>query len=332
MNTRWVLPAAFSLIFVAAAAAQHEHRTGQQQAHHGMPHKVAEAAGLYSHIDAAGRTITVRVGPVSLPANSDHNAVAQAPDMHLEIPFDGWLIAYHPRLTDASGKTLPSRLLHHAAFWNVSRSDFLCPNKEEHIFGAGGEMSDWSALPGFGYPVSKGTRIRVNTMFHNPTQTDYPDVHIEVVMEYRLADGGVQLKSAYPAWFDVMECGDSGYDLKPGLNTATGRFMLKHAGTLLGVGGHLHDYGLGLDLVNATRNETVATLAPQLDSEGRIRSMPIVTFLDRGGYRLIRGETIRVTATYDNPTGKPLPDGAMGIVVGYFLPDNDAEMSVYQRK
>jgi hypothetical protein len=98
------------------------------------------------------------------------------------------------------------------------------------------------------------------------------------------------------------------------------------------VGGHLPYYGLRLDLVNATRNETVTTLVPHLDSQGRIRSIPIVTFLDRGGYRMIRDETIAVATIYDNPTGRKRPDGAMGIVVGYFLPDNDSEMSVYQRK
>ncbi len=42
--------------------------------------------------------------------------------------------------------------------------------------------------------------------------------------------------------------------------------------------------------------------------------MPIVTFADRGG--LAKGEVLQVTATYDDRTGKPLPQGAMGIVVG----------------
>lgn len=318
------------LVCAAAAAAQHEHHA-PPQGHHGGNHAIAENVKLVSSDNPAAQSITVRLGPLNLPANSDHSAVAQAPDQYLDIPFDGWFIAYHPRLTDAAGNTIPGRLLHHVAFWNVSRSDFLCPNKEEHIFGAGGEMNDWPALPGFGYPVTKGNRIRVNTMFHNPTDTSYPEAYIEVVMEYRRADGGVQLKSVYPTWFDVQECGNSGYDLVPGSNVTTGSFTLKHTGTLLGLGGHLHDYGVKLDVTNATRNEPVATLASKVDEAGRILAMPIVTFLAQGGYRLNRGETVRVTATYDNRTGKPLPDGAMGIAVGYFLPDNDAEMVVHRR-
>ena len=323
----------FAVIFLyaAVAAAQHEHHTSPPQGHHGGHHAVAENVKLATSDNPAAQSITVRLGPLNLPAQSDHSAVAQPPDLYLDIPFDGWIIAYHPRLTDAAGNTIPGRLLHHVAFWNVSRSDFLCSNKEEHIFGAGGEMNDWPALPGFGYPVAKENRIRVNTMFHNPTATSYPEAYIEVVMEYRRGDSGAQLKSVYPTWFDVKECGNSGYDLAPGPNVTTGNFTLKHTGTLLGVGGHLHDFGIQLEVLNATRNEPLATLASTLDAAGRILAMPIVTFLERGGYRLNRGETVRVTATYDNRTGKALPDGAMGIAVGYFLPDNDAEMLAHRR-
>lgn len=329
---RYVIEVACMILFCGvAASAQHEHRSSQPQGHHGAHHKVAENATLEWRDDSTAQTITVRLGPLNLPANSDHHAVAQPADQYVEIPFEGWIIAYHPRLTDAAGAQLPGRRLHHVAFWNASRSDFLCPNKEEHIFGAGGEMNDWPALPGFGYPVARGERIRLNTMFHNPTDTDYPETYIEVVMEYRRADSSAQLKSVYPTWVDVKECGDSGYDLTPGKNLNTGEFTLKHSGTLLGVGGRLHDHGTLLNLFNTTRDEYVASLAPQLDAMGRIIAMPIVTFLDRGGYRLNRGEAMRVSAAYDNRAGKPLPDGAMGIVVGYFLPDNDAEMTAHRR-
>src|SRR5262249_6627487 len=85
------------------------------------------------------------------------------------IPITGWLLAFHPEIVDASGGIVPGAVLHHVAFWNENRSDFLCPNKDEHIFGAGGELTDWAAVPGFGYRVQKDDRIRVETMIHNPT-------------------------------------------------------------------------------------------------------------------------------------------------------------------
>ncbi len=79
-------------------------------------------------------------------------------------------------------------------------------------------------------------------------------------------------------------------------------------------------------LETTTRNENVATLNARIDDHGRLLSIPIAYFLQTGGYRLNKGEALKVTATYDNISGHFLPEGAMGIVVGYFLPDNDAEM------
>jgi len=58
---------------------------------------------------------------------------AAAAGSGLEVPVDGWLLAYHPKLVDASGGAVPGTVLHHVAFWNENRADFLCPNKEEHI-------------------------------------------------------------------------------------------------------------------------------------------------------------------------------------------------------
>ncbi|HVO80508.1 MAG TPA: hypothetical protein VMT28_07245 [Terriglobales bacterium] len=307
------------LVFWAATAAfaQHEH-------HMAMPHDAA--AELDIHDDPAAQVLTIRLGPVRLPAHSDHMAVAQPADFFFPIPFDGWLVAYHPRLTDESGQALSAPLLHHVALWNTQRSDFVCPNSEEHIFGAGAEMNDWPAVPGMGYRVHPHDRMRVSSMFYNPTATDHLQTYLEVKMEYRLA-ANTQLKSVYPAWFDVKQCAeDDRYDLKRGPNITSGSLTLDYSGTLLGVGGHMHNYGTQLVFDNVTRGQNIATLDAQLDDQGRLISIPVVYFLDRGGYHLEKGETVKVTARYQNDSGRELPMGAMGMVVGYFVPDKDAEM------
>ena len=141
------------LALAVAARAQHEHG---EHGHHGMAHKAATGVKLEVQDDPAVQSILLRVGPMKLPAHSDHMTVAQPPDLYWVIPIHGWLVGYHPRLVDAAGNAVPGRLLHHVAFWNTRRSDFLCPNKQEHIFGAGGEMNDWPAVPGYGYRVQKG--------------------------------------------------------------------------------------------------------------------------------------------------------------------------------
>jgi hypothetical protein len=296
----------------------------------GMHHTMANGVKIEQKID--GHTITVRIGPMHLPANTSHMKMPQPPDLEWQIPIDGWLLSYSPRLVDANGNAVPGRVLHHTAFWNENRADFLCPNKEEHIFGAGGEMTNWAEVPGFGYRVQMGDTIRVETMIHNPTDTPYDDVYLEVAIPYTEVSSGAKVKSVYPTWMDVKSCGNSGYDLPAGNSEQTGTVTVKYSGVLLGVGGHMHDYAERLVLEDATRKETVATLDAKVDDRGNLLSMPTVLFLDRGGYKLAAGDGLKVSATYNNTTGKLLRDGAMGIVVGYFLPTDDSLMAALRRK
>ena len=328
---------AFCIAFLAAAAAlpaqpQHEHGGFMQE---GMHHAIAKGVKLDQEMDQSAHTITLRVGPMTLPANTDHMKMPQPPDLTWEISFDGWLLGYTPRLVDAAGGEVPGRVLHHVAFWNENRADFLCPNKEEHIFGAGGELTNWTVIPGYGYYVKKGDRIRIETMVYNPTATSYDKVFLEVHIPFVEVPLGAKAaplpRSVYPTWMDVQSCRNSGYDLKPGKNVTTGTVQVKYDGILLGVGGHMHDYAKQIVLEDATRNETVATLDPTVDDKGELLSMPVVTFFDKGGYKFASGDTLKITATYDNPTGKLLRDGAMGIVVGYFVPTNDTLVTALRR-
>src|SRR5260370_12750163 len=139
-------------------------------------------------LDVATHTITLSVGPMTLPAHTGHTKMPQPPDLLWTIAVDAWLLAYTPRLVDSNASEVPGRVLHHVAFWNKNRSDFLCPNKEEHIFGAGSEMTHWAQIPGYGYRVQKGDQIRVETMVHNPWDTAYDKVYLEVKIPYAAAE------------------------------------------------------------------------------------------------------------------------------------------------
>ena len=46
------------------------------------------------------------------------------------------------------------------------------------------------------------------------------------------------------------------------------------------------------------------------------------------GVRVEPSHTYRVTAVYDNPTGRVLHDGGMGAIGGLFVPDRDAQWPV----
>ncbi|HXT76039.1 MAG TPA: hypothetical protein VN780_07080 [Candidatus Eisenbacteria bacterium] len=310
---------------------QHSHDGGFMQG--GMHHVVAKGVSLDARLDVATRTIILREGPMSLPANTSHMKMPQPPDVYWTIDFDGWILSYAPKLVDANGQSVPGSVLHHTAFWNTNRADFLCPNKEEHIFGAGGELTNWMQVPGYGYRVQKGDKIRIETMVHNPTAASYDRVYLEVSIPYQDAAqaAGFPLKNYYPAWMDAKSCGGSGYDLPAGQSEKSGTVRIKYSGVLLGVGGHMHDHAKQLVLENATRKETVATLPAKVDAQGHLLSMPTVLFFDRGGYKFSAGDVLKIDAAYDNTTGKPIPDGAMGIVVGYFVPAADAVMAALRR-
>lgn len=324
----------FALLFAVAlsliAASARPQAEQQEVRHHGMmhaseSHPISATAHLAVSENSTAHELTLRIGPLSLPAHADHNSLPQPPTTWLSIPFTGWITAYHPSLADSKGQALPNHLLHHVAFFNTARADFLCPDKEEHIFGASAEMSDWPAIPGYGYRVQKGDRIRITTMFENSTSQSYREAFLQVRVDYQLSNEGPALRDIYPAWFDVMECGESAYDLPSGVSTKTGQFKLPYSGRLLAAGGHLHDYGDWLVLKNDSTNQTIATVESTLDSAGHLISMPVEVFAGHGGIPLHRSDLINVTDAYDNPTSKLIPGGAMGIVVGYFLPDDESQ-------
>ena len=309
---------------------EHMHHGGFMQG--GMHHAVAKGVRLDAKVDAAAHTVTLRVGPMNLPAHTSHMKMPQPPDLVWEVPMDGWLLAYHPKLV-ASGNGVPGTVLHHVAFWNENRADFLCPNKEEHIFGAGSEMTDWAEIPGYGYRVIKGDKIRIETMMYNPTATSYEKTHLEVVIPFQETSdaAAAHRKNVYPAWMDVKSCGDSSYDLPAGKSEKTGTVTVMYDGVLLGVGGHMHDYGKQIVLQDASRRQTVATLDAKSDAQGHLESVPVRLFVQEGGYKFASGDVLKISAAYDNPTGKLLRDGAMGVAVGYFVAADDAKMAALRR-
>src|SRR5512146_2056961 len=76
----------------------------------GMDHShMRMAAGRRIHVedDATLHALTVRVGPIKLPAHTGHMQARQLAPQMLEIPFDGWITAYHPALEDVAGTKIP---------------------------------------------------------------------------------------------------------------------------------------------------------------------------------------------------------------------------------
>src|SRR5438046_4787460 len=170
-------------------------------------------------------------------------------------------------------------------------------------------------------------------MMYNPTATSYDKAYLEVAIPFQEAsDAAAPRKNVYPAWMDVAACGNSGYDWAAGKSEKTGTVTVKYDGVLIGVGGHLHDYGKEIVLQDVSRRETVATLDATSDAEGHLESVPVKLFVQESGYKFANGDVLKISATYDNPTGKLLRDGAMVIAVGYFAAGDDTKLATTRQR
>ena len=97
-------------------------------------------------------------------------------------------------------------------------------------------------------------------------------------------------------------------------------------GRLLGVGGHLHDYGVRVRLKDAETGKVLTEVEATRDSAGKVSKVSRHLFGVTGeGLKLKGNHRYRVVGEYDNPTGETLVKGAMAHMVGLFVPDDMAK-------
>jgi len=225
---------------------------------------------------------------------------------------------------DEKGHGLPNHLLHHLDFYNTARRSILRPEFMEIMFATGSELQEWLCPTGTGYHMNGAEEIVMEAMVANETGVSYRNVYLEVRMNYTPYSEQASMKSIFPLVFIIHRNkeGKATFDLRPGLNLVSNEAVIPQSGRLLMVGGHLHDYGREIKLENATRGEPIVVLEPKLDDQGKFLSLPVVSLEGGGGYAVKRGETLKLTAIYENPTSFDIGDAAMGWIVGAFLPDH----------
>ena len=262
---------------------------------------------------------TIDIGPLSLPAHSGHGEMGQPSAVAMELPIDGWIRGLRYELIDERGTELPKGTLHHL--------NLIVPTHRElfsdimlRIGAAGPETSPYT-LPSFlGYRVHPGDSLLITAMLHNETHTGYEGVRLRVHLAMSPATSWLRPLSIKPVYLDVMPpAGAHSFDLPPGRSSKTWEGRPAVAARLLAVGGHLHEYGTALRLEDVSSGEVIWTARPKLDDHGKVVGMPRRYFLPFG-VRLDPDHVYRLTAEYDNPTGKPLPDGGMGALGGIVLP------------
>lgn len=296
----------------------------------GRPHPAPPAAAPHMDIrvDSAHSRIIVTAGPFRLPAmdpNMDMSDMAPNDVMPFAWPVDGYLRGFSVRMRDAAGDTLPRDILHHLIGVNFDRRQLVYP-AVERLFGWGAETDPVELPASMGVPMHVGEKLGMYAMFHNETGKDIDAAYLEVTLLYTPAKGHNVL-SVMPFYVDVNNHigGVTTFDVPPGKSTHSYQFELPIAGKLVGIGGHIHDYGSSLELQDATNGKVLARLKARRDHDGRVKGVGRFIFgFNSDALSLQAHHPYRVVAVYDNPTKETFKDGGMGHINGAFVPADGA--------
>jgi hypothetical protein len=324
MRPRTALTGGIAALAVLATTATLTHTQAPSAPVAPAPH----APGLRLVMDQANHDLVMEVGPVDLPGDGEHH---QLPAYHATFPVDGWLHGYRVEMVDAQGRQVPRRLLHHVNVIIPSQRELFSPIMLR-LAAAGQETAPVSLPRMLGYRVQRGQEVIVTVMEHNPTSTDFQGVKLRLHFGYTPASAMLKPISVFPFYMDVMPPASlHSWDLPPGRSSRSWEARPAVAGRILGVSGHLHQYGTDLRLEDVTAGKVLWDAKPQLDRDGEVVGMPATMFIWQLGVAVRPDHVYRITAEYFNPTGDTIPGGAMGALGGAVVPDGGARWPAVDR-
>ncbi len=281
-------------------------------------------------VDSAAHEIAIELPPVGhlgrgMHHGSGEHAHAPEPPVSLvALPVGGFAYGFRVEVKDGAGRALPSELIHHVNLIDPDSRELFLPISRRVL--AAGRETGAQRMPWlfFGVPLEAGQRLIVVALLHNPTGQDFHDVRVRLVLQYTPEGRPWPFFEGYPFQLDVaFPAGDKSFDLPPGRSVRSYDASPAVPGRIVAIGGHLHDYGVSIELSDATTGEVIWRGQPITDSGGHLRRIPVGRLygLTRLGVAVTPEHRYRVTVVYDNPTGAVLPEGGMGVVGGVFLPD-----------
>ena len=283
-------------------------------------------------IDSSRHELTITSGPFDLPnmpPMEDHAMMdlGMSHDTRLqrfEWPVNGWFRGFRVELVDGKGQAVPPHVMHHMIMVNFSRRQLLY-SAAERLMGTGTETGEVSVPKTIGVPMEPGMKLGMYVAWHNDTGQDLEGVHLKLIMLWTPKNQNPPPVNALPIYMDVNLTvgGHNTFDVPPGKSAKAYEFTLPVGGRLLGVGGHMHDYGSRVRLEDAETGKVLTQVQAERDSAGKLVKMSRKLFGVSGkGLRLKPNHRYRVVGEYDNPTGQLRVQGAMASMVGLFVPDD----------
>lgn len=304
-----------TVLLTAAAALPQDRAYG--------PSDVDQLPLAVTELRLESRTLSITLPLVEVPAGG----MARTEIYRAVIPEELRASAFRVDVVSEDGSLLPADRLHHFNLTDPDRRE-LFTGLPLHIMAASKETGEPS-VPWFllGMPLAPGDRYLAAAMLANPESRPIR-MQPRLVFTVRRPGRLFPLFDAYPWVMDVKfpNGGDGGrkdFDLPPGRSSHSWESRPAIPGTILGLGGHVHDYATAVELADVTTGELIWRGVPETGPDGR------VTHLEPGrlyrwyrlGVRIDPSHTYRVTVHYDNPTGQVLRFGGMGAVAGLFRPE-----------
>jgi len=273
----------------------------------------------------------------STPVTIGTYGVARGVQLARSPQVDGYVVGLKASLVDVLGNPVPHTdvMLHHVVFAKLGVADATCssltgydgersPLQTERFYAEGEEHFALSLPDGYGYPnraVDSWGLLYMLMTHHARTST----VQVRYTVTYAVGETRTSVK---PIWLDVRNCRADPIFTVPGTGGA-GSTYVRHAdwvtpesGVIVAGGAHLHGGGLSVDVADRSCG-SVFTSYPIW---GGIEPRPVMHepgpvamtgFSDPVGRAVRAGDTLRITATYDN--SRPHVR-VMGIGILYLAP------------
>ncbi len=301
-----------------------------------------EAPQLTLRVDSVRHEVVLTAGPFDLPSmaghqDAEHEKMMTKFSARFDWPVEAMGRGFTFELRDAEGKRVSQRVLHHLNLINDSRRQLLLPLRER-IMAIGRETKRLMLPNTVGLPIESGSRMKLDVMWHNETPVDVGGVMLTLRIKYSPANLLPFPTAVLPLSMDLADGPGrkNTFMVPPGRFTASREFVMPVSGRLLGVSGHMHDWGVLLRLEEAATGKVLTTIHPTLDSVGRITHMPVRLFGVVGdGLKLHANRRYRLVVVYDNRSGAPME--GMALMNAIFSPsdfskwpDQASRLSAYQ--
>jgi hypothetical protein len=208
--------------------------------------------------------------------------------------------------------------LHHIVLTTTARDDRLCPGRPERFVGSGMERTPVDLWGPYTYLV--GASDQWGAIYHvmneTPAGTPAKTVYIQYTLGYEPGANATNSRPVTPLFQDVTGCGPSTYDIPgdggPGsVHIARREWQSPRDGMAIFAGGHLHDGGIDIRLLDTTADVTLCKAVATYHEDPRhLASINPCVIHEK----VVAGHTYRVAARYDN--SMPHQD-VMGIMLTY---------------